>query len=47
MQAGRVYLSDIFFLWGFAASPQDMVPEARKCFANAVCYIEATAQTRA
>jgi hypothetical protein len=28
-----------FFLWGFAASPKDMTPEARKCFVNAVCYI--------
>lgn len=28
-----------FFLWGFAASPADMTPEARKCFVNAVCYI--------
>jgi hypothetical protein len=29
-----------FFLWGFAASPTDMTPEARKCFINAVCYIK-------
>jgi hypothetical protein len=28
-----------FFLWGFAASPNDMTLEARKCFVNAVCYI--------
>ena len=28
-----------FFLWGFAAQPSDMTPEARKCFVNAVCYI--------
>jgi hypothetical protein len=28
-----------FFLWGFAAAPSDMTPEARKCFLNAVCYI--------
>ena len=28
-----------FLLWGFAASPGDMSPEARKCFINAVCYI--------
>ncbi len=47
MQAGRVYLSDIFFLRGFTASPKDMVPDASKRFVNAVCYIEATAQTRA
>jgi hypothetical protein len=29
-----------FFLWGFAASPRDMTPEARKCFVNAVSYIK-------
>jgi hypothetical protein len=29
-----------FFLWGFSASPRDMMPEARKCFVNAVCYIK-------
>jgi hypothetical protein len=29
-----------FFLWGFSASPQDMTPEARKCFVNAICYIK-------
>jgi hypothetical protein len=29
-----------FFLWGFAASPSEMTPEARKCFVNAVCYIK-------
>ncbi len=28
-----------FFLWGFAASPKDMTPEARKCFVNSACYI--------
>jgi hypothetical protein len=29
-----------FFLWGFAAQPSDMTPEARKCFVNSVCYIK-------
>ena len=29
-----------FFLWGFSASPADMTPEGRRCFVNAVCYIE-------
>jgi hypothetical protein len=28
-----------YFLWGFGASPNDMTPEARKCFINSVCYI--------
>jgi hypothetical protein len=28
-----------FFLWGFAAQPSDMTPEARKCFVNSICYI--------
>jgi hypothetical protein len=28
-----------FFLWGFAAQPSDMTPEARKCFVNVVHYI--------
>lgn len=28
-----------FFLWGFSGSPSEMVPEARKCFINSVCYI--------
>ncbi len=28
-----------FFLWGFAAQPSDLTPEARKCFVNSVCYI--------
>jgi hypothetical protein len=29
-----------FFLWGFAAQPSDMTPEARKCLVNSVCYIK-------
>jgi hypothetical protein len=29
-----------FFLWGFAAQPSDMTPEARTCFVNCVCYIK-------
>jgi hypothetical protein len=29
-----------YFLWGFAAQPSDMTSEARKCFVNAVCYIQ-------
>ena len=28
-----------FFLWGFSAQPSDMTPEMRKCFVNAVHYI--------
>ncbi len=28
-----------FLLWGFHASPRDLAPEARKCFLNAICYI--------
>jgi hypothetical protein len=29
-----------FFLWGFSASPQEMTPEGRQVFINAVCYIK-------
>lgn len=30
-----------FFLWGFAASPEDMTAEAKKVFVNAVAYMDA------
>ena len=29
-----------FFHWGFSASPADMTPEGRRCFVNAICYID-------
>ena len=29
-----------FFLWGFSAQPSDMTPDGRKCFVNAVYYIQ-------
>ncbi len=35
-----------YFLWGFSASPRDMMPEARKCFVNVVCYIKKFAGQR-
>jgi len=28
-----------FLFWGFHASPEQLAPEARKCFVNAICYI--------
>jgi hypothetical protein len=29
-----------FLLWGFYSPPSDLVPEARKCLVNAICYIK-------
>ena len=29
-----------FLLWGFYSPPSDLMPEARKCLVNAICYIK-------
>jgi hypothetical protein len=29
-----------FLLWGFYSPPSDLLPEARKCLVNAICYIK-------